>query len=58
LWQEKQEFLSQMPQDSVLHVRYDDLMVNPESAVRSMVAFLDLSPTDSQLAAAVSHVKQ
>jgi len=58
LWQEKQRFLSQMPQGSVLHVRYEDLMADPESAVRSMVAFLDLSPTDSQIAAAVSHVKQ
>jgi hypothetical protein len=57
LWDEKTTFISSLPSDRVLHVPYGEVVSDPEAVVDQMIAFLQITPTSEQRAAAIAHVK-
>lgn len=55
LWNEKNALLADKPH---LDVEYERMVEDPRGVVDEIVAYLGISPTESQVAAAVSHVRK
>lgn len=56
LHSEKQRFLGSMPASTVLHIDYERLLCDPPSVVEDIIRFLSISPSRTQVDAAVAHV--
>lgn len=56
LWREKLEFLSNVPQEHILNVKYSDLFADTQGVVTNMVKFLGIYPSQEQIDNAVNHV--
>jgi hypothetical protein len=56
LWESKNAFLSQT-NAPVLNVEYRDVLKEPERAVKAIIRFLDINPSQDQIDAAIKHPK-
>jgi len=54
LWERKQTFLAEVEH---LTVEFDGLLADPEAQIERIARYLDLRPTDEQVAAARGHVR-
>jgi hypothetical protein len=58
LHNEKEKFVATLPKESVLHLKYADVLSNPTRAVDDIVKFAGLKPTKQMIRNAIAHVKQ
>jgi hypothetical protein len=56
LWDGKQEFLAQFPEDGKLTVKYAELLAQPRVVAERLISFLNIKPTEDQVTCAVRYV--
>jgi hypothetical protein len=57
LWQSKERLLARLPQEHVLTIEYDGLLVDPEREIERAVAFFRLCPAAERIERARKQVK-
>lgn len=56
LWNEKTDFLSSIPQEHILNIKYSDIFADTQGVVTNIVKFLGINPSEEQMNNAINHV--